>query len=353
MTYGALFRTILSDYPGADFILGFPDKAIGRLLVQYEETDWAFLKRVASEIYMPLAAIAGGENIQIYAGVPQVENSLSSQLERVGKKISEVRKFAEQGATEPAFTQFHILSDSCHQLFETVSYDSMQLTIQSMHWTLVRGILECRYVLQQKAGILEYPIYPVSLVGIALAGRILAVRGNQVQIHMDIDDPYGGPDVYWFPYATMSASLDGSGWYYMPEVGDRVRVEFPTKHAEESLVINSADEYTAPSGGGTDQMANPAVKYLSNVHGQNMSMGPKGVSISCAGGSSSVTVGADGCIVIWGDSEIIVKAENKITVTSKEITLKGGDKLKEANEEGTGAEFKSELDLTGAEIFMN
>ena len=66
---------------------------------------------------------------------------------------------------------------------------------------------------------------------------------------MDIDGPCGGKDAYWFPYATMSAALDGSGWYYMPEAGDRVRVEFPDKYAQDALVINSASVYDAPSGG--------------------------------------------------------------------------------------------------------
>ena len=176
------------------------------------------------------------------------------------------------------------------------------------------------------------------------------MKGNLVRIHMDIDGPCGGKDAYWFPYATMSAALDGSGWYYMPEAGDRVRVEFPDKYAQDALVINSASVYDAPSGG-EDSMGNPAVKYLSNCAGQKMSLGPQGVDVSA--GSSGITVDNSGAVSIWGNNEVIIKAEGKITFRAKSITVKGAEEVKAANEAGTGAELTGDLKLTGAEVLIN
>ena len=350
MTLSGLLEEILKDYPGADYCLSLPDQAIGRLLVQYRETDWEFLKRVFSEYYAPLGVFMGQEGIRIYAGVPELSGQWPWELAAVEKSEAEVRRFAAMGAGETDFVDFGLLSGSCQELFAALEYEGRTLTVRRLDWELKKGRLECRYVLRSKAGIGAYPIYPVSLVGIALEGRILEVKGNLVRIHMDMDDPYGGPDVFWFPYATMSASLDGSGWYYMPEAGDRVRVEFPDKYAQDALVINSASVYEAPSGG-QDAMGNPAVKYLSNCAGQKMALGPQGVFVSA--GASGLTVDNSGSVSIWGNNEVIIKAEGDVSFKAQSITVKGAEEVKAVNEAGTGAELTGELTLTGAEVLIN
>ena len=51
MTYDELIGTILKDYSGANFsqCIGNGEK-IGKPLFQYKETDWSFIKRIASEL---------------------------------------------------------------------------------------------------------------------------------------------------------------------------------------------------------------------------------------------------------------------------------------------------------------
>ena len=299
MTYSELLDQILQSYPGSAYLLSVPDEPIGQLLVQYQETDWQFLKRVFSQRYAPLGACMGQEGIHLYAGVPDLSGEWECQLEAVSKSEEEVRRLEAMGAAESDFVDYRVCAGSCQDLFAALDVGGSRLSVASLDWTLERGRLECRYTLRSSAGIGSYPVYPVSLVGIALEGRILEVKGNQVRIHMDIDDPYNGPDVYWFPYATMSASLNGSGWYYMPEVGERVRVEFPDKYAGDALVINSASVY-AVSKGAEDSMGDPAVKYLSNQAGQKMALGPQGVAVSA--GSSGITIDNSGCILMWGSA---------------------------------------------------
>ena len=350
MTYRQLLETVLEDYPDSDFILAFPDEPIGQLFVQYRETDWEFLKRVFSQKYAPIAPLMGQEGIRIYVGVPELKGEWECQLEGVGKSEAEVRLFSALGASEADFVDYEVQSGSCQELFAALDASGASLSVRALDWELKKGRLECRYTLRGRSGIGAYPVYPVSLVGIALEGRILEVKGNLVRIHMDIDIPGSGKDVYWFPYATMSASLNGSGWYYMPEQGDRVRVEFPDKYASDALVINSASVYEA-GGGKKDSMASPAVKYLSNQAGQKMALGPQGVAVSA--GSSGITVDNGGAVILWGSNEILVKAEEKISFSAEQITMRAASQLKAANESGTGAKLESNLNLTGSEALIN
>ena len=98
-------------------------------------------------------------------------------------------------------------------------------------------------------------------------------------------------------------------------------------------------------------MGNPAVKYLSNCAGQKMALGPQGVSVSA--GASGLTVDNSGSVSIWGNNEVIIKAEGAVSFKAQSITVKGAEEVKAVNEAGTGAELTGELTLTGAEVLIN
>ena len=46
----------------------------------------------------------------------------------------------------------------------------------------------------------------------------------------------------WFPYATVYSSGDGTGWYCMPEIGDKIRLYFPTEKEQDAYVISAYHE---------------------------------------------------------------------------------------------------------------
>ncbi|OBY76477.1 hypothetical protein BBG47_26890 [Paenibacillus sp. KS1] len=53
MSYAGLVRSVLSDYAGSDFIhCASEDEVLDTLAMQYEETDWQFLKRMASPFFV-------------------------------------------------------------------------------------------------------------------------------------------------------------------------------------------------------------------------------------------------------------------------------------------------------------
>lgn len=84
------------------------------------------------------------------------------------------------------------------------------------------------------------------IIGVALNGKVLEISGTKIKIHLDIDN--GGKDVYWFPFSTLSASPDGSGWYYMPEKGDNVRIYFPSKHTRDVIAVSAVSSYDGKAG---------------------------------------------------------------------------------------------------------
>ncbi|MFT4104623.1 MAG: contractile injection system protein, VgrG/Pvc8 family [Lacrimispora sp.] len=331
MTYGQLIHAVLADYPGSDINLTIEDKPLGEISVQYRETDWVFLKRMLSQLNAPLACYPGMEQIKLYGGIPSMaQGAWGYKRVRAEKEMGVCNYWQQQGAAvgDVDFLIYTIETDHTPELFEQINYQGESLRIRGFTYTLEQGLLYCRCELQKQTGILEAKQYPMHLIGAALEGKILDVAGEKVKAQLMIDGENSQGSVYWFPYSTLSASPDGSGWYYMPERGDHVRIYFPSKHTKDVIAVSSVSDYDGTGGGGSggDRMGSPSTKYLSNVHGQEMSLGEDGVNLTCAGGAASLKIGKDGKVSLSAQSEVMVGAQNNIDITAETDVVLHGSK---------------------------
>ena len=103
----------------------------------------------------------------------------------------------------------------------------------------------------------------------------------------------------------------------MPEIGDRLRVYFPTKYLKDALAISAVSSYKGT--GEPDRMADPSSKYLRSASGQEMNMGGNGIYLASAGEAASLMIGTDGGIQVKGnvveitaDESIDINAETNI-----------------------------------------
>ncbi|KAF6612949.1 phage tail protein, partial [Paenibacillus sp. EKM208P] len=70
-SYNNLFSHVTSSYTDAEVIdEASHGAAIGELLVQYNETDWAFVKRIASRLHAALIPITMQQGLKYVIGVP-------------------------------------------------------------------------------------------------------------------------------------------------------------------------------------------------------------------------------------------------------------------------------------------
>ncbi len=72
LTYGQLLKQVLAGYTGADVIDTVSgDTRLGALTLQYRETDWAFLKRMASRFGAVLVPEAAADAPKFWFGIPE------------------------------------------------------------------------------------------------------------------------------------------------------------------------------------------------------------------------------------------------------------------------------------------
>lgn len=246
MTYGALAAKIVGEYPGAEYQLLFADVPLGEIAVQYQETDWQFLKRMLSARHIPLVCSEVRENLCVYAGVARIPAHMDTiSVESVWKDMDELSYWREVGERvgDVDFITYRVKLDNQVSLYSDITFRGRELSVGEVEYLTIGSTVYEFITLQKKEGILQKPIYPMQLVGTAIEGTIREVQGENVKIHLKIDDKYPGNDCYWFPFSTPSSSSDGSGWYCMPEVGDQVRVYFPSKKTGDVIAISAVSSY--------------------------------------------------------------------------------------------------------------
>lgn len=249
MTMGTLVSEIIKEYGGQSQIL-FADSAIGEIAVQYDETDWHFIKRMLSAWHIPLVCSEVIDSVCIYLGVAQIPAKADLlSVEKVWKDMDELSywKEAGEGIQDENFIAYRLKLDNHMMLYADIDFRGRSLTVAEVEYATIGSTVYEFVTLRKKMGILQKTIYPMELVGSALEGSILNVKGEKVQIHLKIDDGNQGNDCYWFPFSTPSASSDGSGWYCMPEKGDQVRVYFPSKKTGEVIAISAVSTYNPPT----------------------------------------------------------------------------------------------------------
>ena len=321
MTYTQLLASVLSEY-GGDFIHAVSDRPVGELAVQYQETDWSFLKRMFSHIYSHLTGDMRFPSIRILAGVPAVDREITDyELKEVTHDFGRCAALRETGydIRDVDGIQCTVETGQMYSLFARCQVHGVDMQAVAVRGRLEQGLFRTEAVVGRREGTVQVPRYPMHLVGLALEGTVLDVKGRDVRLHFDIDGEMAGGDQYWFPYSTPSSSPDGSGWYCMPEKGDRLRVYFPTKHMKDVLAISSVSSYGGD--GGPDRMADPSTKYLRSASGQEMNLSSRGAYFASAGNAASVLAGSDGHVSVRGQQIEITAGESIEVAEAGEITF--------------------------------
>lgn len=319
MSYRELAEIVLQDYPGSKMIFSAQDAPIGSLILQYEETDWGFLKRVMSRIGAALTPESRCEGIALYAGIPELGvKEIPCRIRQMEKDMETYYylKANKRQVRTIDFTRYMVSAREPLGIFEQIEAGGTSLTVYGFQYIFEGQEMEGTYGLQLTGGLVKAETFPMQIIGVALMGTVTAVSGDRVQAALEIDGNSGREPVFWFPYSTMSASPNGSGWYCMPEVGDDVRIYFPSKYEREAVALSAVSNYETP-GGGEDRMVDPASRYLRTKSGQELLLTPGYMRLSSSGGMASLTIQSDGSVSLAAAKAVHMIAEEKITLQAK------------------------------------
>lgn len=359
MTVHQLIKEVMSGYANCDCIIQIPDEPIGKLVVQYKETDWNFLRRFVSYYGAVLIPDMTSEKLSLFVGIPENGESyvVSPYQYNLVKEIDEylyIKENCWKDVSEADFTVFQFWDYRIFRAGNGISFNEINLTVQSVYRILQDGILKNQYELRRKKGLRGIKLHNDIIVGTSVTGWITDVSRDKVMVQLEIDEP--GRAAYWFPYSTMSASPDGSGWYCMPEIGDQVRVYFPTNYEADAYAVSAVSGYEPQLGDSEDPMGNPNVKYLKTKADQVIQFAEDGIILNSGSGQATVFLGNSGELSIYGSTDVNVTAKKTLSLVSQGQLLVGATDsvcLKKGEETSITLDKEGDIRLNGNKIYSN
>ncbi|MCI1696981.1 phage baseplate assembly protein V, partial [Aneurinibacillus aneurinilyticus] len=286
MRYTEMIESILKDYPGCDYIdMVARTSKLEKCTIQYDETDWAFLKRMASRFGAVLVPDATSDKPKFWFGLGEGRaGEIAARSYRVKKTLPFYRETIENGYAAGLavndFLCYEVETGAYFNLGDRVAYKGKEWVIARSTSIMKQGHLTHEYTLSPEKGIRQNQQGNQRIVGASLTGKVIDRTKDTVRVHLDIDEAQQKEEAFWFPYATGYTAEGHSGWYCMPELGDRVELYVPGSREEEAVVLTSVRAREASS----PKIENPAIKYLGTPHDKELMLGKQEVSVTAKQG---------------------------------------------------------------------
>ncbi|ATP42412.1 hypothetical protein CSE16_08995 [Solibacillus sp. R5-41] len=330
MTYSDMITKVLTDYPGAD-VIDMTSKAttLKQFVLQYKETEWQFLKRMASHFRTVLVPAVDAETPKLWFGLPegQVEK-LSATNYTIGKDRSvylhTLHNDSERPIIERDTVSYVIESKKILALGDRVLIQNKELVVVKSIARMQKGVLTYEYHLLSEAGIRQGRLNIPSLLGVSIEGKVLEVKKDQVRLHLAIDETQKKDEATWFNLATPYTAEGHSGFYSPPEIGDNVHLAFPT-HREETAIAR----HSIRKGGDTNpKTADPKTAYWGTPRGKDMKLDPQSVTFTAKEGAVFLQLHQESGIEVHSKHPLTLKANDNITFAGKTISMSATESLR-------------------------
>lgn len=331
MTSHQLVNKIMESYCQSQVLFSIPDRTLNQIMVQYQETDWAFLNRLLSA-YGSSACIASNKpGICLRAGLMDTEED--AEWDSLPYVLQRDTAPKDEGKGLKGQLCYRVEAYDLFPLGEKVRFRGQDLYIGKIERNIAKGLLVSRYHLYFEEGVNVRKYYNPFLSGASIYGRVLDVNRDKVQVRLETDALIQCKKKYDFPFSSVAASPDGSGWYCMPRVGDQVRIFFPTENESEGYAITSIQGVSAPAKGSS--MGNPDLKDITMPDGKAVRFIKDGIQLSVGEEKGTVTLTNDGKAEIKTKEDIEIYAANELHFTAKgAMIVTAGTKIQILNDAG-------------------
>ncbi|WP_207706008.1 contractile injection system protein, VgrG/Pvc8 family, partial [Clostridium sp. HBUAS56010] len=244
-TYGALVRSILSPYKAA-YIWSREgrDEPVGRFLMQYRESDWEFLRRIASFYGHPVVPEIRFPGAKMFIGLPvgRKPHSLNSNQYRIKKNLEKKVETLDNKTTGGLSKGLEIEVRDCYEdycLGDLVEFLNIPLVVTEKHSCLKRGEWLHAYHVRPAQNCKMERMDNLKLAGAAIRGQVLASSFTSTRLELKTDAEEGKKES-WHVQPVYYAGA-GKGYSGQPEKGDSQYLYFPTAREEDRYILGGTD----------------------------------------------------------------------------------------------------------------
>ncbi|WP_199884101.1 contractile injection system protein, VgrG/Pvc8 family [Anaerosinus massiliensis] len=328
ISYETLLADILKEYPETMYLVELEaGRQYDQFIVQYKETPWNLLKRIAARegtILTPEYA-DGKHRPRFWLGLPQTiaeELPLNADqyIQKDNKTYLELAANQFPKVEEADFLIYQTTGYETMHLGQAVTYHEKDLIVIHIDSRLEKELLTHTFTLAPTENIvLKESGGNTRLKSCALPGTIIERSDVHVKIHLDIDEQQDKAIAKWFPYAA-----DGDSFMYcMPHEGESINLYFRNEWEEEAIAISGA----RANGQSCQKTGDYNHRYFTNHERKEMYIAPDTLSFtadeSAAVKIAVVMTDANG-IDIVSAKDIVFSAENDLKIKGKTISIEAG-----------------------------
>lgn len=195
--YEEVINTCMEPAEGICSILDKSNEMTKQFLFQYRESNWAFLKRLASYAGTVVIPEDSVPEKKIYWGyrIPYAVKTLQSDDYQIEQDYEWYEKKKAEGAENlmrADAVSYLVDSREIYNLGETVRFEGMDFVIGKVTSRLEGQELYHEYCLMTKAKGISTPIYNPNLSGASLKAVVTAVEKTLVKIQIEDDENKAG-----------------------------------------------------------------------------------------------------------------------------------------------------------------
>lgn len=351
LTYTDIFNTVNSSYGDIQIVdNSSKGQVIEKIIVQWNETDWEFMKRLASHFNVKILAECILPGIKYTIGRSEYSNEYN--LEEFNYSINKGLKEYQVKSSNNNYElddmnliTYEVKTTTILNLYNTIIFNDRTLYVYKCEEFVEEGILYSRYILRDEKGMKIRRICNDKIAGMSLNSKILACKQDVIKLSLEIDGyPSGDDNTVWLPYSTIFSSPDGTGWYCMPEVGDAIRLYFPDNEERNSYAISSVNLKSRD----VKRRSDPSVKNIATKYGKEVIMRPGAVEI-IANGNLFMKLTDENGIEVVSDKKIILDAKEDIKISGKTISITGKESI-DLIQNGANINIQDDITMTGSKI---
>lgn len=345
MPYKAVLDKVLARYKEANCTHPLRDETIQNFTLQYEETDWEFLKRMASRFGWGLIPDPLTSKQQFYFGLPD-----GTQKGKLSSYNYSVTRKAEPNDSNLLYYKVQTKGMSGQRLSigDETQFRNMTLWVLQSSTMIRHSAIWHEYVLTTKEGMQQELILNESIRGMTLKSKVIGLEQDHVKVffyEIDKDKP-AVAETHAFPYATFYTSEGNTGWYCMPELYDFVDVYFPSNKEHEAIITHSIRRRSK----GGDFIKDPAVKLFMTKYRKAIIFDQHEILITGQDDEVVIRLLDDHGIELRSTKDIRVKADGT-------LSLKAGNTVQITAKDAIGLKCKTSLlemdgnvSITGAKV---
>ncbi len=311
MIYLDIVKEVTIGYTGIAYAWNVDDsRTLGQPVIQYEETDWAFLKRLCSHFHGALVSGNGQEAFAFGMGQGTRRDLSHAGILAQGFDSGYFRNgCCEDGLPRDAAFCLEVRTRENWQTGDWVIWNDRRYQVYEKTVTYRNGELLICCRLGAEGTFYQKKQYNERLTGVRLDGTIRKTQEEDVCIQLDIDERECAS--YPWPWTPETNNIS----YCMPEPGMKAVLYLGTQEEKDGRVVLAGRQTRL------NRLENERNKWFESEYHKAFVLYPGHIIGGTDDGKKIISLSDKLGIALFGNSDVLLMAQGNVQISGKTVSM--------------------------------